>query len=172
MKKKPTKPNSKKATSKQRVSAAAQQLGQRGGLKGGAARAAKLTPERRRAIASAGARARWSPMSAAELLTKDFSAEERALDAACRWKFKPETLALVAVPTGHGYGWEIDLERCTSSAPLLDSILQAASKAWIDDAMLGELVRKLDRLFDVQATFCAGGKDHRVDPKARLAGKK
>ena len=35
-------------------------LGRLGGLKGGPARAAKLTPRRRRAIARAAARARWS----------------------------------------------------------------------------------------------------------------
>ena len=35
-------------------------LGRLGGLKGGPARAAKLSPRRRRAIAQAAARARWS----------------------------------------------------------------------------------------------------------------
>jgi hypothetical protein len=35
-------------------------LGRKGGLKGGAARAANLTPEKRREIAQAAARARWT----------------------------------------------------------------------------------------------------------------
>ncbi len=39
---------------------AAVALGRRGGLKGGKARAAKLTPERRSEIARNAARARWS----------------------------------------------------------------------------------------------------------------
>jgi hypothetical protein len=38
---------------------AAVELGRRGGLKGGKARAAKLTPEQRKAIARRAARARW-----------------------------------------------------------------------------------------------------------------
>lgn len=38
---------------------AAQALGKLGGLKGGKARAAKLTPEQRSAIAKKGADARW-----------------------------------------------------------------------------------------------------------------
>lgn len=38
---------------------AAVELGRRGGLKGGVARAAKLSPEQRRQIAIAAARARW-----------------------------------------------------------------------------------------------------------------
>ena len=39
---------------------AAVALGRLGGLKGGKARAAMLTPEQRRAIAQKGARARWA----------------------------------------------------------------------------------------------------------------
>lgn len=39
--------------------AAAVSLGRRGGLKGGVARKEKLSPERRREIASAAARKRW-----------------------------------------------------------------------------------------------------------------
>jgi hypothetical protein len=38
---------------------AAQELGRLGGLKGGKARAIKLTPEKRRAIAQKAAKARW-----------------------------------------------------------------------------------------------------------------
>jgi hypothetical protein len=41
--------------------AAAVALGKLGGLKGGAARRDKLTPERRREIASIAARSRWEP---------------------------------------------------------------------------------------------------------------
>jgi hypothetical protein len=41
------------------VSAAAAALGRRGGLKGGPARAAALTPTKRSEIAKAAARARW-----------------------------------------------------------------------------------------------------------------
>jgi len=44
---------------KPKKNAAAVSLGRRGGLKGGVARAAKLSPERRREIASAAARKRW-----------------------------------------------------------------------------------------------------------------
>jgi len=39
---------------------AAVSLGRRGGLKGGKARAASMSPERRRQIAKAAAKARWS----------------------------------------------------------------------------------------------------------------
>ena len=44
---------------------AAVALGRLGGLKGGKARAAKLTPEQRREIAQKAARARWADRSGA-----------------------------------------------------------------------------------------------------------
>jgi hypothetical protein len=43
-----------------RKNKAAQALGKLGGLKGGKARAAKLSPERRAEIATAAANARWA----------------------------------------------------------------------------------------------------------------
>lgn len=43
-----------------RKNKAAQALGKLGGLKGGKARAAKLSPERRAEIASKAAKARWA----------------------------------------------------------------------------------------------------------------
>jgi hypothetical protein len=42
------------------ISKAARELGRRGGLKGGKARAEKLSPEERKAIAKKAAEARWS----------------------------------------------------------------------------------------------------------------
>ena len=45
---------------------AAVALGKLGGLKGGKARAAKLTPEQRREIARKGARARWANRARAD----------------------------------------------------------------------------------------------------------
>ena len=44
---------------KQEKNAAAVELGRLGGLKGGKARASKLTPEQRKAIAQKAAAARW-----------------------------------------------------------------------------------------------------------------
>lgn len=43
------------------LSAAAAALGKRGGLKGGPARAAKLSPAKRKEIAKKAASARWAP---------------------------------------------------------------------------------------------------------------
>ena len=48
-----------KPAKKRRKNPAAVALGRKGGLKGGKARAAKLTPEQRREIAQKAAQARW-----------------------------------------------------------------------------------------------------------------
>jgi hypothetical protein len=47
-------------TAKERASAIAAELGRRGGLKGGKARAVKLSAKKRKAIAKKAAAARWS----------------------------------------------------------------------------------------------------------------
>jgi hypothetical protein len=47
------------ATEKPGKDPLAVELGRRGGLKGGVARASKLSPQKRRAIAKKAARARW-----------------------------------------------------------------------------------------------------------------
>ena len=46
-------------TTKETISRVAAELGRRGGLKGGKARARKLSPAKRKAIAKKAARARW-----------------------------------------------------------------------------------------------------------------
>lgn len=56
---------------------AAVELGRRGGLKGGKARAARLTPEERRQIARLGARQRWSRLEKDEgIRTSRLSADD------------------------------------------------------------------------------------------------
>ena len=50
-----------------RKNKAAQMLGKLGGLKGGKARAAALTPERRKAIAQKAAKVRWGKLKKTEV---------------------------------------------------------------------------------------------------------
>ena len=52
---------------KEKVSKAAKMLGRLGGLKGGKARAAKLSPERRREIAKKAIDARWAKVKETKL---------------------------------------------------------------------------------------------------------
>jgi len=67
------------------------------------------------------------------------------------------------------YPYEIDLERCTSPAQLLDIILQVSDKPWCDRALAGELLAAVETAcrdhFDdsAQGVYCPGGLPMRVD---------
>ena len=62
-------------------------------------------------------------------------------------------------PAYSGGSYPIDIERFTSSAAVLDMIMQVAKKAWATDA---GLVRALDDLLQPQGTLCSGGTDKRL----------
>jgi hypothetical protein len=55
--------------------------------------------------------------------------------------------------------YDVDLERCRTSAEVLDWIFQVAAKTWADDRMIAGLVRELDRRLHPQGTLCAFGAD-------------
>ena len=42
--------------------------------------------------------------------------------------------------------YDVDLERCRTSAETLDWIAQVAGKTWCDDAALGQRIRDIDVL--------------------------
>jgi hypothetical protein len=54
-------------------------------------------------------------------------------------------------------GYVIDLERFTSSASMLDTIIQVAKKTWTSDACVAGLVWALQDLFEPQETLCGNG---------------
>jgi len=58
--------------------------------------------------------------------------------------------------SGVGF-YEIELDRMTSRAEMLDTIFQVANKNWITSEAIGDLVRALDDLLDPQAHLCSGG---------------
>lgn len=79
------------------------------------------------------------------------------------WTYVPRTLVLRHEPSGtrpgHNRAWyEVDLERIHDSHSALDCIAQVKKKGWDDDHTIGALVRALDDLFDLQHSFCPGGK--------------
>ena len=56
-------------------------------------------------------------------------------------------------------GYEIDLEKMTKPAKMLDTIFQVATKRhdWISDADIGRMIRLIAILIDPQATLCGCG---------------
>lgn len=51
----------------------------------------------------------------------------------------------------------IELERCGTSAQVLDWIVQISKKTWADDKCVANLVRILDDVLDLQANYCSFG---------------
>ena len=97
-----------------------------------------------------------------------------------RWYFERANLTLALSPSGRrlmdgdllGAGeYEVDLERCTTPAQVLDWIVQVSKKTWATDAIVADLVRALDDLLDMQGTLCPFGQARSVNVKRLLAGR-
>jgi len=58
----------------------------------------------------------------------------------------------------------IELERCLTSAQVLDWIMQLASKSWISPTLLGLTVFALNFTLRPQAHLCSFGCDHPLAP--------
>jgi len=114
--------------------------------------------------------------SAGEILMQalshgQFPLSPREVAALKIWCFDPNTLTL----TLHGgpYPYEIDLQRCRTSAQMLDWVMQIAVKRWADDRILASLVRAFDAILRPQATLCSLGHERGpIDAKTLLAGER
>jgi hypothetical protein len=67
------------------------------------------------------------------------------------WQFNKGLLVLKL--TEHPW-YEVDLERCTTSAAVLDWIIQVSLKPWATDSILAELVHKLEEYLQPQQNLC------------------
>lgn len=91
-----------------------------------------------------------------------------------RW----DSLELVIKSKEH-QEYAIDLDRCRSSAALLDWLLQVKSKGWCDHALIGEILDVLEsaceRRFNdtLQGVYCPCESPHWVDwEKGRYGAQK
>lgn len=78
------------------------------------------------------------------------------------WRFERQTMTLTYTP----YGYDIDLDKITTSAALLDCVYQVAvGKDWPAEHRTSFL-DALNDLFDPQATLCSWGTDQGpIDPR-------
>ena len=84
------------------------------------------------------------------------------------WKFQENlTLNLIEHP-----GYQIDLDRCNSSAQVLDWIVQVSKKNWATDEVVGSLVKELDQALHIQGNLCPCGTDKPFDAKMWLESRK
>jgi hypothetical protein len=85
------------------------------------------------------------------------------------WRLRPSTLC-IELHLDHRWCYEIDLERCLTSAATLDWIFQIAGKRWAeqDPAVITGLVYAFDDVLHPQATLCSGGQSKTI-PKELVA---
>jgi hypothetical protein len=78
------------------------------------------------------------------------------------WRLEGLALSYPAYPGDACY--PIDVERFTTSAEMLDMIMQVAKKPWADDECLAGLVRALNDILQPQGTLCSFGRDRKLTP--------
>jgi hypothetical protein len=83
---------------------------------------------------------------------RDTRNRERTARRFGEWSYDPADLTLT-----HAGGYDIDLERCSTSAEMLDWIFQIASKTWCSPITLAGLVRAFDELLHPQGYLCSSG---------------
>ncbi len=72
-----------------------------------------------------------------------------------RWVLDPGRLVLVLGDPATGvWAYEVDLERCTTSAEVLARIAHVAAKGWVSNEILGSLVRALDEVLRFRTNLC------------------
>jgi hypothetical protein len=82
------------------------------------------------------------------------------------WVFSEKNFTLT-YDTDHGW-FEVDLERMTNPARMLDAIFQFSTKVWAPREAVGDLVEALKDLLNPQSTLCSWGKAKNLDATKHL----
>lgn len=88
------------------------------------------------------------------------------------WRYDREDRVVVYAHSPVHY--DILLDGMTTSAAVLDWIAQVSSKTWATPKVVGDLVRLLDALLDLQANYCSSGYEQSSTPRnvAQLLSKR
>lgn len=83
------------------------------------------------------------------------------------WRYDKEDHAVVYSPAGKDSpeDYDILLDGMTTSAAVLDWIAQISRKNWATPRVVGDLVRLLDVLLDLQANYCSFGREQNSSPR-------
>jgi hypothetical protein len=77
------------------------------------------------------------------------------------WQLDSEALVLTLYHPGCPR-YEVSLQRCRSSAMVLDWIAQVAAKSWVTAEIFGELVFALNDYLRLQRNYCSCGEELRL----------
>ncbi len=84
-----------------------------------------------------------------------------------KWRFNHENLTLTAMEP---YSYEVGLERMTTSAEVLDWIIQVQQKSWCTPEHIYELIEAIDFLIGPQSCLCSCGKEcGPIDVKKKMS---
>jgi hypothetical protein len=86
------------------------------------------------------------------------------------WRYVAGNLTLEARDE-RGYFYDVDLDRCRTSAEVCDWIFQVAGKTWATKTILADLIHALDDLLSPQANLCPSGTNKQINPQEILAGR-
>jgi hypothetical protein len=75
-----------------------------------------------------------------------------------RWTLDAEHLVL-----SHEVDYDVDLQRFSSCAPMLDMITQVRNKTFMTTTDVGDLVAALDDIFDIHSKLSRSGVDRSIE---------
>jgi len=78
------------------------------------------------------------------------------------WRLETTNYTLDAFDTNGHWLYGVDLERCTTSAEVLDWIMQVAGKQWATPELMSGLLCALRDVLNPQATLCSCGRSKRL----------
>lgn len=81
-----------------------------------------------------------------------------------KWQYNEKSRTL-GYKVKNGYFYAFNLENITSSAQMLDWIMQINGKVWGKGQCVADLVEAFDDIFDPQDSLCSFGNDKRINPK-------
>jgi len=113
-----------------------------------------------------------------DLIPVDFADVLRQMEASrdrtvwVNWIYHPSNLTLECRDECGFFIYEIDLERCRTSAEVLDWIFQVQGKTWATAEIVNNLLEALDDLLNPQGTLCSFGKSSTINPRELLRSRK
>ena len=93
------------------------------------------------------------------------------------WSFDPDLFTLDLWLVNGAHRRQVDLERLSDSAKVLDTVLQIAAKRWATPEMVVGLINAIKDLIHPQATLCSFGQSRHLETAeirercGRIAGK-
>lgn len=93
---------------------------------------------------------------AADVVIRDVRREGLDIGRWGAWRLNRRSLELTI--DRDGFQYEIDLERITTSAQMLDWIYQLRGKMWMRSVDIADLVAAFDDIFNPQANLCSQGR--------------